>query len=173
MPHARRASGSMVSESGKTGMKAPFSPEGEKSLHGMRSQLESIHKSVKSPLRFSRSREPSDESLQPMSLQSLQVKTSGESSSVFTHKATHTDLTDARATLVNIISVYQRMVQYYFVTLDDVGPPRVTEDYNLLIKPLFVGLIDDQVAVQETARSFTGIIASYALKLENDDERCV
>ncbi|KAM3161127.1 Ras-GAP domain-containing protein [Lachancea thermotolerans] len=165
-PHARRASGSSFTASSRSS-KLSYS-EGEKPMHGVRSQLENLHKNVKSPLRFSRSREPSNESLHPTPLQTTNFKASSDTPPIVTHNLTFTDLADARVTLVNIISVYRRMIQYYFVSLDGAEPAKVSEDYSLLIKPLFVGLIDDQPAVQETAKSFAAIIALYALKLEND-----
>ncbi|CUS22629.1 LAQU0S06e02366g1_1 [Lachancea quebecensis] len=167
-PHARRASGSSFTASSKTSSKASSSSEAEKPVHGVRSQLENLHKNVKSPLRFSRSREPSNDPLHPAPLQTTNLKASSATPPILTHNLTFADLADARVTLVNIISVYRRMVQYYFISLDGAGPTTVSEDYSLLIKPLFVGLIDDQPAVQETAQSFAAIVALYALKVEKD-----
>ncbi|SCU85403.1 LANO_0C04170g1_1 [Lachancea nothofagi CBS 11611] len=167
-PRARRSSGSSVLAASKMSSKLSYSSEGEKSVQGVRTQLENMHKGVKSPLRFSRSREPSDGNLPALNTQLNNQRSVVENSVLFTHNTNYTELADARATLVNIMSIYKRMVHYYFISLGESGLTKVIEDYNLLIKPLFVGLVDDQPVVQKTSKSFASAIATYALDRENE-----
>ncbi|SCU90650.1 LADA_0F05556g1_1 [Lachancea dasiensis] len=164
-PRARRPSGSSAAAIGNVGAKVSHSSEGEKSLPNVRLQLENVQKGAKSPLRFSRSRGPSDGSLPALNTVAIHQRTLTENVAVYNQSISSTELANVRATLVNIISVYELMIHDYFVTVTESDPAQLLEDYIALIKPLFVGLVDDNFSVQAASKSFAVIIASYALKL--------
>lgn len=169
-PRARRPSSSSVVISSKTTSKPSSPSETEKHQPSVRYQLENLHRSVRSPLRLGRSRQPSDESLPPFQPHPLaETSTLSTISSSLPNNIEKTDLEDARAVLINIISVYKRMINYFFVSYDANGRVKFSGNYKHIIKPLFVGLIDDHPIVQEATRSFSNIMASYSIALESGD----
>ncbi|SCU84295.1 LAMI_0C06964g1_1 [Lachancea mirantina] len=166
-PRGRRSSGSFGTMFTKA--KPIPSPDDEKQSAMTKSHIEGLHKSMKSPLKFSRSRQSSNESLPPFSAQSLPVSNRFEAKTtlVLTKKSAYVE--DARVALVNIMSVYKRVIKYYFVSYDGYNRVSVGENFDQIIRPIFVGLIDSHPVVQEVTKSFTAVIASYIVKAEHKD----
>ncbi|SCV00612.1 LAME_0G10902g1_1 [Lachancea meyersii CBS 8951] len=169
-PRARRPSGSTMTTVNKVNAKMPLSSECDKTLYGTKAQFESVNRIVTSPLRFSRSMELSESNLNSLIAQSSGQNSSIENSMFIAQNLTNADLADARLTMVNIFSVYKRTIQDYFVTMSRHPAFKVINDYKILIKPLFVGLVDDHPVVQASTRSFSAFIATWAMKLDNGKE---
>ncbi|CEP64236.1 RasGAP domain-containing protein LALA0_S10e05600g [Lachancea lanzarotensis] len=169
-PRARRPSGSSLAASGRTNVKLAQPHETDKYSHGTKTQFESSNRNMTSPLRFSRSKELSEFNLPSLLTQSSGQKLSNEGLLLISQNISIADLADARAAMINIMSVYKRTVRDYFVTKSDQGSIKVIDDYNLLIKPLFVGLVDEHPVMQATARSLSAFITAWVMKLGDTNE---
>ncbi|SCU88882.1 LAFA_0E15060g1_1 [Lachancea sp. 'fantastica'] len=169
-PRARRVSGSSLTAAGRTNSKFTHPLEVDKFSHGTRSQFESVNRNMTSPLRFSRSKELSEHNLPSLLTQPSDQRLSNDGSILISQNLTIADLADARAAMINIMSVYKRTVCDYFLTVSDQGSTRVIDDYNTLIKPLFVGLIDEHPVMQATARSLSSFISAWVMKLGDTEE---